>query len=317
VAGSTLAAAAGLRVDGRRLLADLEALARFGHTARGGVSRRAFSPAYMGAQAWLLDRVRAGLDARLDPIGNVVGRVGPPGPAVLGSHIDTVPEGGPLDGAYGVLAALECARTVVEAGLVPRRALEIVAFVDEEGAYLSLLGSRGMVGRLTAEELATAIDPDGHALAEAMRAAGLDPGTALAAARRADALVAYVELHIEQGPLLERLGVPIGVVEGIVGIAETDYHFLGAADHAGTNASHPQPGRLPRGGGVRDASVRTPSRPRRRARSNDVWGGAGHAASRIAISVPSWPHLDSAQRRPETAECSGQPPATTADHRSA
>jgi N-carbamoyl-L-amino-acid hydrolase len=229
-------AAAALRVDAGRLLADLDALSRFGRQAAGGVTRRAFSPAHAAAQGWLRDRMRvAGLEARVDSVGNLVGRVGPPGPAVLaGSHIDTVPEGGTLDGAYGVLAALECARVIVERGLPLSTALEVVAFADEEGAYLSLLGSRGMAGRLTSEEVRAATAAEGGRLVEAMAAAGLDPEEALAARRAPGDLRAYVELHIEQGPVLERLGVPIGVVEGIVGIAEIDYRFVGAADHAGT-----------------------------------------------------------------------------------
>ncbi|MCZ6720074.1 MAG: Zn-dependent hydrolase [Proteobacteria bacterium] len=220
-----------------RLFEDLEALARFGASEGGGITRRAYAPAYQDASRWLCDRMdAAGLKARVDAVGNVIGRLGPDdGPAVLsGSHIDTVPNGGRYDGAYGVLAALECARTLKEQGAALDHALEVVAFVDEEGAYLNLLGSRAMTGALRADELSRARSEDGVTLLEAMRAAGLDPPRAPEAGRPPADFHCYVELHIEQGPVLERASVPIGIVEGIVGILEVDYTFRGEAGHAGT-----------------------------------------------------------------------------------
>ncbi len=177
----------------------------------------------------------AGLRARVDPAGNVVGRLGPPGPCVMtGSHLDTVPDGGPLDGALGVLAGLECARVLAPLAGELRRGLEVVAFSDEEGRYLDCLGSRAMTGQLTAREVRAARDPAGRPLVAALRGAGLDPARVLDAARPAGEVRAYVELHIEQGPVLERRRVPIGVVEAIVGIAQADLRFVGRADHAGT-----------------------------------------------------------------------------------
>ncbi|HLE44900.1 MAG TPA: Zn-dependent hydrolase [Methylomirabilota bacterium] len=225
-----------LSADLARLRRDVEALAGIGRTPEGGVSRPAFSEAWEQARRWLADRMRrAGLATRLDAAGNVIGRLGPRGPSVVtGSHIDSVPNGGPLDGALGVLAGLECARAFGEAGLVPPRALEVVAFADEEGRFLDCLGSRAMTGQLGPADVRRAADPEGKPLAAAMRAVGLDPDRVRAAARPAADFAAYVELHIEQGPVLERRGVPIGIVEAIVGIAQADLRFRGRADHAGT-----------------------------------------------------------------------------------
>ncbi len=230
------AAAARATIDLARLRRDVEALATIGRTPTGGISRPAFSPAYEEACAWLVERMRqAGLETRVDLAGNVVGRLGPPGPAVLaGSHIDTVPDGGPLDGALGVLAALECARAIREAGVALGRGFEVVAFADEEGRYLDCLGSRAMAGQVAPSEVRRARDPAGRPLADAMRAVGLDPVHIGRARRSRRDLVAYLELHIEQGPVLEQQGVPVGVVEDVIGIAQTEYRFAGQADHAGT-----------------------------------------------------------------------------------
>ena len=226
----------GLRIDLARLREDIEALARIGRVGTGGLMRAAFSPAFEEARAWLAGRMTAaGLDVRKDAAGNVIGRLGTGASCVVsGSHIDAVPDGGPLDGAYGVLAALECARVIAGAGLELERAFEAVAFADEEGHFIGCLGSRAMTGELTTEAAFAAEDFDGNTLAEAMRAAGLDPERVGEAARPAGEIAAYVELHIEQGPVLEHRGVPIGVVEAIVGLIHTDLCFLGEADHAGT-----------------------------------------------------------------------------------
>ncbi len=225
-----------IAVDIGRLRADLDALAGFGRTPAGGVDRRTFSPAFQEAQDWLIERMRAaGLAARRDAAGNAIGRIGPQGPAVLaGSHIDSVPDGGRFDGALGVLAALEAARAMQEAGRPLRRALEVVAFADEEGSYLSLLGSRAMTGALAPDEMRAAHSAEGEPLAQAMARVGLDAERIAAAARPREAFAGYFELHVEQGPVLERRGVPIGVVEAIVGLDHADVRFLGEPAHAGT-----------------------------------------------------------------------------------
>ena len=225
-----------LRIDLGRLRRDVEALAAIGRDPTGGISRPAWSPAHEEARAWLLAQLRAaGLAARVDSAGNVFGRLGE-GTAVVmtGSHIDTVPRGGPLDGALGVLAGLECLRTVAASGIRPLPALEVAAFTDEEGRFYGFFGSRAMTGsldRMLAERLA---DPAGLALPEAMRRAGFDLARAPEARRAPAEIVAYIELHIEQGPWLEAENVPIGVVEGIVGIRRFRLTFVGQPDHAGT-----------------------------------------------------------------------------------
>lgn len=225
-----------LRIDLARLSADIEALARIGRDPAGGISRPAWSPAHEEARGWLLERLRAaGLATRVDAAGNVFGRLGEGEPVVLtGSHIDTVPHGGPLDGALGVLAGLECLRRIAEAGGPRPLALEVAAFSDEEGRFYGFFGSRALTGSLDLELARRLADPTGLPLAEAMRRAGFDLERAVEARRPPGTIAAYVELHIEQGPWLEAAGIPIGVVEAIVGIRRRRLTFVGQPDHAGT-----------------------------------------------------------------------------------
>jgi N-carbamoyl-L-amino-acid hydrolase len=226
----------GLRIDLGRLRQDIETLSAIGRDPTGGISRPAWSPAHEDARAWLLGRLReAGLAARVDPAGNVLGRLGEGTPVVMtGSHIDTVPRGGPLDGALGVLAGLECLRTIAASGRRPARPLEVAAFTDEEGRFYGFFGSRALTGSLDPILAARLTDPSGLALPEAMRRAGFELARASTARRDPQEIAAYVELHIEQGPWLEVEDVPIGVVERIVGIRRFRLTFVGQPDHAGT-----------------------------------------------------------------------------------
>ena len=230
-----------LTVSSTRLSSRIAALARFGALPGGGVTRMCWSPAHEEARAWLLGEIKtAGLTPWVDPAGNIFGGLGfaaldPARPAVLtGSHIDTVPEGGILDGALGVLAGLECLETIREAGETPRKPLGVVAWSDEEGRYGSLFGSRAFCGRLDTAAIPTMAAVDGERLVDAMRGAGFDALQAPEAKAPAGAVDAYVELHIEQGPRLEEAGIPIGVVEAIVGVRRSRVVFVGQADHAGT-----------------------------------------------------------------------------------
>ena len=218
------------------LFADLDSLAAFGGGAAGGVSRTAFSPSFNEAQAWLKERMtEAGLAVRIDAAGNLIGRFGPPGPAVVcGSHIDSVPNGGRFDGALGVLAGLAAFRALKAEGHVFSRALEVIAFADEEGEYFSLFGSRAMLGLVTAAEIEAARGTRGKLLVDALRDAGLDPALVASARRPASDFHAYVELHIEQGPVLEQGGFDLGIVENIVGIETLEVTFTGRPDHSGT-----------------------------------------------------------------------------------
>ncbi len=200
------------------------------------MTRPAWSPAHEEARAWLLAEMKeAGLETRVDPAGNTFGSLGDGAPAILtGSHIDSVPNGGRLDGALGVLAALECVRTIRESSLPLKRPLTVVAWSDEEGRYSSLFGSKAFTGKLEAAKIPAMQAPDGERLVEAMARAGFNALEAPKAAADAGSVAGYVELHIEQGPHLEAKGIPIGVVEGIVGIRRNRVVFVGEPDHAGT-----------------------------------------------------------------------------------
>jgi beta-ureidopropionase / N-carbamoyl-L-amino-acid hydrolase len=224
-----------------RLRSRLETLAQFGGLPGGGVTRPAWSPPYEEARAWLLSEMRhAGLAAWVDGAGNTFGALGAEAfhadnPVILtGSHIDTVPEGGILDGALGVMAGLECLQTIAERGLARGRPLVVAAWTDEEGRYGSLFGSRAFCGLLDAAKVPEMAAVDGERLVDAMARAGFDAAQAPTARAPHGAVAAYVELHIEQGPRLEEAGIPIGVVESIVGVRRTRLIFTGQADHAGT-----------------------------------------------------------------------------------
>ena len=219
-----------------RLKSRIEALSRFGRNPDGrGITRSCWSPAHEEARAWLLARMKeAGLATTVDPAGNTFGRLGGGGPTVMtGSHIDTVPQGGPLDGALGVLAGLECLHAIREAGITTRRPLVVAAWSDEEGRYGSLFGSRAFTGKLDPKLVGGLRAADGERLVDAMARAGFDAQKAHKAACDPATLSAYVELHIEQGPNLEAERIPIGVVEGIVGIRRNRLIVVGEPDHAG------------------------------------------------------------------------------------
>lgn len=225
-----------MRVDLLRLKRDLDELGAIGRTPEGGVSRPSWSDADMAARRWLLERIAAaGMEARVDPAGNVLGRWQSGGPVVLvGSHIDSVPNGGVFDGALGVLAGLECLRRIKEERVRLRHPLELVAFTDEEGAFGGFFGSFAFTGVLKAGEIPDIKDSKGLRILDAMTRQGMDGMQAPKAYRDPAGIRAYVELHIEQGPILEAQRAPIGVVEAIVGIRRYGITFRGRADHAGT-----------------------------------------------------------------------------------
>jgi N-carbamoyl-L-amino-acid hydrolase len=237
-APSSLAAPAGpaaLRIDGRRLNRRLADLSAFGRNSQGGVSRVAFSDADVQGRGFALELMRqAGLDAGIDPAGNLLGRrrgsQDGARPLVLGSHIDSVPEGGNFDGDVGSMAAIEVAQTLAEAGHTLRHPLLVAIWCDEEGG---LTGSRAFVGEIDAAELA-APGRDGVTLAAKLRRIGGDPERLAQARHAKGSLAGYLELHIEQGGTLDERGIPIGVVLGIVGIHHYDVTIRGFANHAGT-----------------------------------------------------------------------------------
>ena len=225
-----------VRINLPRLRKDLEELGEIGKTPEGGVWRSSFSEADMEARRWYVQRLEeAGLQHWVDAAGNIYARVGQGSPAVIaGSHLDSVPNGGRFDGALGVMAALECLRSINDHGILTGLPIEAVAFTDEEGRFGGFVGSFAVIGTMTYEGILRRRDLRGMPLADAMRQAGLDPAKIGEACRHPHDVKAYVELHIEQGPILESIGVPIGVVQGIVAGSRTWITFRGRADHAGT-----------------------------------------------------------------------------------
>ena len=226
-----------MRLDHPRLLADLHRLADFGKLG-SGVDRPAFSPQDRDAREWLLQRMsEAGLDARIDGVGNVYGQMRDAGRAVLiGSHTDTVPKGGWLDGALGVLYGLEIARAWLEAGRPVEVGIDVISFADEEATYSGMVGSRSFCGGLFEGELDAARNAEGRSLGDAL--AGLGWADRSLAKLDLARHVAYLEAHIEQGPRLEAEAQRIGVVTGIVGIRRIRVQFTGRTDHAGTTPMH-------------------------------------------------------------------------------
>lgn len=222
-----------------RLQGELETLSQIGRREGDhGLYRRAFSDAQLEACRWFEGLIReAGLDYFVDGATNVHARLGWDGqtPSVMtGSHLDTVPGAGHLDGALGVIAGFECVRRLKELGVELARPIEAVAFADEEGRFGGMMGSQAMAGKLTPETILSAQDLDGVKLADAMQAQGFEPMHALRAQRRPESLHAFVELHIEQGPVLDRQNITIGAVEGIVGLFRWNVRLMGTPNHAGT-----------------------------------------------------------------------------------
>src|SRR6267378_1818925 len=216
-----------MRIDGALLEPRLDELYAIGAQPEGGAYRPLYGPAWAAAvdlvQKWMKD---AGLETRRDAVGNLWGRAEGAGKAIVtGSHIDTVRHGGRLDGALGIVAGLTAVETLLKEKGKPRRTLEVVAICEEEGSRFptNFWGSRAIVG---------AIDKPDAAMAAAMRECGLDPARIATAAR--DDIDTFVELHIEQGAVLETSNTPLAVVSAIVGTAHLEIVVTGRPDHAGT-----------------------------------------------------------------------------------
>jgi N-carbamoyl-L-amino-acid hydrolase len=227
-----------VRIQAGRFQSNFDALAAIGSSGDGGVSRPAMSEAHLAARQWFKGRVlSAGLQFYMDPAGNHFARLecGPSGaPAILlGSHLDSVPNGGRFDGALGVVAALEVLQTVQDSNLKLPVNLEAVDFTDEEGTLIDVMGSAALAGQLSLDDFR---NPRGgrEALLAGFQRFGLAEETVLQARRDPRSLAGYLELHIEQGPRLENSAIQIGVVTKITGIGAYRLIFSGRADHAGT-----------------------------------------------------------------------------------
>ncbi|MYZ46500.1 allantoate amidohydrolase [Rhizobiales bacterium L72] len=220
-------------------MARLDALARFSDE-EGHLARTFLSPAHRCAadrvKAWMEE---AGMTARIDAIGNVVGRYEgrrPGAPALLiGSHLDTVRRAGRYDGSFGVLTAVAAVAELSARGMRFETAVEVIAFGDEEGVRFptTLSGSRAIAGTFDAAAL-DLVDDRGITLRDALAAFGCDPAAIGAVARRPEDILGYVEVHIEQGPVLEREGLAVGVVTAIAGASRAAIDVAGEAGHAGT-----------------------------------------------------------------------------------
>ncbi|MDZ7710707.1 MAG: hydantoinase/carbamoylase family amidase [Roseovarius sp.] len=220
------------KVNPERFLADLHRLREFGAAGVGkGVVRPAFTGADLAARDWLAGEMRAaGLMVHVDPVGNLFG-LAEGSSILLGSHTDSQPEGGWLDGALGVIAALEIARAAREAG---GPAVSVVSFQDEEGRFGVTTGSAIWAGMLTLEDADRQTDRDGVTFAEARAAIAGQAEEFVDPAR----FTGFIEMHIEQGPWLFEAGEAVGVVTDIVGIRDMRITLDGEQNHAGTTPMH-------------------------------------------------------------------------------
>ena len=216
----------------------VEELAVPGSLPSGGLYRGVYTPEWAAAQAIVADwLVASELAVRRDAVGNLFGRLegSEGGPVYLtGSHIDTVRQGGKYDGALGIIAGYLAVRALKERFGTPRRPVEVIATCEEEGSryHANFWGTRALTGQIQPAEVETLLDASGLPIGEAMRERGLDPD-AIASCRRDD-IAGFIELHIEQGKILETEGLEIGVVETVTGIRHLEVTIEGQADHAGT-----------------------------------------------------------------------------------
>jgi N-carbamoyl-L-amino-acid hydrolase len=224
-----------LRVNSQRLEQHIVELAEFGKNAHGGLDRVAFSDADIQGRKYLISLMKeASLDVRVDEAGNIMGRRKGLSaeliPIMFGSHSDSVPDGGKYDGALGVLGAIECVQVLQENNIHTQHPLEVVIFTDEEGG---LVGSRAMTGTLTPDALEV-VSHSKKTVRQGIIDIGGDPEKLDRVIRKVGDIKAFLEIHIEQGKILETKNIDIGVVEGIVGINWWNVTIEGFSNHAGT-----------------------------------------------------------------------------------
>lgn len=231
-------------INGDRLWNRLTEMSSVGAQEGGGITRRSFTAEERAAKDLAVSYMeKAGLSVYEDAIGNLFGRregLDSVAPAVLvGSHVDSVVNGGNFDGPLGVLSGVEVLQAMKDRGRATRHPVEVVAFTDEEGARFGfgMLGSRALAGTLTAEDLQRT-DEDGVSIAEAMHAYGLEPERLDDVARPAGSIKAYAEVHIEQGSVLESKELSVGVASGLTGSLRLGFTLKGEARHAGTTPMH-------------------------------------------------------------------------------
>src|ERR1700693_5560589 len=228
-----------LEVDKNRLVSEIEELALISDAEAPAVTRIVFTPTDLKARAWFLVRCKeAGLSVRQDASGNIFARwAGTDSTAAAvatGSHIDAIPNAGKYDGVVGVLGGLEAIRALQRSGFQPKRAIELILFTSEEPTRFGIgcLGSRVLTGTLSPEAARQLKDNSGQTLADTLQSAGM-PKDLDSVRLSAGQYRAFVELHIEQGPLLEQAKIPLGVVESIAAPASLEVRIEGAGGHAG------------------------------------------------------------------------------------
>lgn len=229
-----------LRINSDRLKQNFDALSEIGLTVSGGITRQALSNEDLEARAWFANEIEdAGLIIRDDEVGNLSGVLPAENPnaktLLIGSHLDTVLNGGKYDGSIGVLAGLECLRVIREADLKLPYHLEVIDFTDEEGWWQSFFGSMGLTGKLKQMHI-NDYEQDNGAFRAALFRAGIRPSEVHRAQRDPNSIRGYLELHIEQSDSLETNQCDIGVVTGIVGRTTFNFTFYGEATHAATTA---------------------------------------------------------------------------------
>lgn len=254
-----------LRTNGERLKASLLEMGRIGATPIGGVTRPSLTDEDKQGRDRLASWGRsAGLAVRVDDLGNMYLRLEgadpTAAPVLIGSHNDSVPKGGKFDGTLGVLIALEVVRSLVDAGIRPRRPVEVVNFTNEEGARFepAMMASGILAGRFTRDYFYSRQDRDGKSLGSELDRIGYKG----AEDNRPKAIHAYIEPHIEQGPVLEAEGLPLAIVEGILGIVWMNITLTGQSEHAGSSPMRRRRDALVAAGrivaGIRDLALEYP-----------------------------------------------------------
>lgn len=227
-----------LRINPTRMLDSFARVSVFGETSEGGVNRPSFSEAHLAARKWFRDEIeKAGFEFRTDGAGNhsavLASETKQSSTLIIGSHLDSVPNGGKYDGGLGVVAAFEVLKILQENRIKLKVNVEAMDFTDEEGTLVGLLGSAAISGHLNQKDLD---NPRGGRdnLLDGMKRAGLSDESMLSAKRKPESLAGYLELHIEQGKRLEKSKINVGIVSAIVGIASYRLTYVGKANHAGT-----------------------------------------------------------------------------------
>lgn len=228
-----------MKANQERIEKHIKALSRYTATPNEGTTRLTYSEEDLQARIYIKEQMEAyGLEVREDGLGNIFGKLEgekKDAPSVIvGSHFDSVPHGGDYDGPAGVIAGLEIAALFQDNQVKPVYPLEIIAMIEEEGSRFGggLMGSRGIAGYLSKDDIQETKDKDGISVPEAMKKIGLDPS--LEVKRDPETIKAFLEMHIEQGPILEEEQISVGVVESIVGLTQLEVTIDGKAGHAGT-----------------------------------------------------------------------------------